>query len=152
MRFKLLQLCSRNITSPPFRPLHSALLSNIWAGLMKRPAREVAFNIKGFNYNLYEWGSTFAQVPFTKTWIVTVETFIFSSSTTSSAYSFCAPRSAAIQPSWWFTRNWWGSWWTRGYLYIARYYMWCIWYNKFSFQIHTLSRWTRYLYFPKICF
>ena len=34
-----------DISPPPFRPLHLALLYNIVAGLMKRQAREVVFII-----------------------------------------------------------------------------------------------------------
>ena len=38
-------LCIQKISSPPFRPLYSALLYNILAGLMKRLVREVVFTM-----------------------------------------------------------------------------------------------------------
>ena len=48
-------LCIQKISSPPFRPLYSALLYNIMAGLMKWQAREVVFILKVFDNNDNRW-------------------------------------------------------------------------------------------------
>ena len=51
--------CIQNISSPPFRPLYSALLYNIMAGLMKRQARKVAFITKLFSINFHSWEKSY---------------------------------------------------------------------------------------------